>query len=137
MGADWKNPAEDMTYLLDTIVDYFDAPVENPGSLQLQISSLDYSSYMGRIAVGKVHRGSIKMGDKVSIVQRNKMVHKSTVKELYTFEGLGKEKSKESVSSGEIVAVMGLDDFDIGDTIADFEQPKLIEIRVIEPPSST
>ncbi len=135
MGADWKNPTEDMTYLLDTIVDYFDAPAENPGSLQLQISSLDYSSYMGRIAVGKVHRGSIKMGDRVSIVQRNKMVHKSTVKELYTFEGLGKEKTKEAVSSGEIVAVMGLDDFDIGDTIADFEQHEAMKPIAIDEPS--
>ncbi len=135
MGADWKNPTEDMTYLLDTIVDYFDAPAENPGSLQLQISSLDYSSYMGRIAVGKVHRGSIKMGDRVSIVQRNKMVHKSTVKELYTFEGLGKEKTKEAVPSGEIVAVMGLDDFDIGDTIADFEQHEAMKPIAIDEPS--
>lgn len=135
MGPDWKNPAEDMTYLLDTIVDYFDPPVDNPGTLQLQISSLDYSSYMGRIAVGKVHRGSIKMGDQISIVQRNRLSHKSTVKELYTFEGLGKEKTKESVSSGEIVAVMGLDDFDIGDTIADAEEPEAMKPISIDEPS--
>ena len=95
MGSDWKNPADDMAHLLDTIVDYFDPPKENPGTLQLQISSLDYSSYTGRIAVGKVHRGTIKMGDQISIVQRNGLNHKSTVKELYTFEGLGKEKTKE------------------------------------------
>ncbi len=135
MGPDWKKPTDDMAYLLDTIVDYFDAPVENPGTLQLQISSLDYSSYTGRIAVGKVHRGSIKMGDQVSIVQRNGLNHKSTVKELYTFEGLGKEKTKESVRSGEIVAVLGLEDFDIGDTIADFENPEAMPPISIDEPS--
>jgi GTP-binding protein len=135
MGPDWKTPNQDMAYLLDTIVDYFDPPVENTGSLQLQISSLDYSSYTGRIAVGKVHRGSIKMGDQVSIVQRNGLNHKSTVKELYTFEGLGKEKTKESVASGEIVAVLGLEDFDIGDTIADFENPVAMPPISIDEPS--
>ncbi len=124
-----------MAYLLDTIIDYFDPPADNPGTLQLQISSLDYSSYMGRIAVGKVHRGSIKMGDQVSIVQRNRMIHKSVVKELYTFEGLGKEKTKESISSGEIVAVMGLEDFDIGDTIADIEAPEAMKPISIDEPS--
>lgn len=135
MGPDWKKPAEDMTYLLDTIIDYFDPPQENPGTLQLQISSLDYSSYTGRIAVGKVHRGSIKMGDQISIVQRNRLVHKSTVRELYTFEGLGKEKTKESIQSGEIVAVLGLEDFDIGDTIADFENPEAMKPISIDEPS--
>jgi len=135
MGPDWKTPTEDMAYLLDTIVDYFDPPQKNAGTLQLQISSLDYSSYTGRIAVGKIHRGSIKMGDQVSIVQRNRLVHKSTVKELYTFEGLGKEKIKTEVSSGEIVAVLGLEDFDIGDTIADFENPEAMKPISIDEPS--
>ncbi len=135
MGPDWKTPTEDMAYLLDTIVDYFDPPQENSGTLQLQISSLDYSSYTGRIAVGKVHRGTIKMGDQVSIVQRNRLVHKSTVKELYTFEGLGKEKTKEAVGSGEIVAVLGLEDFDIGDTISDFEEPEAMPPISIDEPS--
>jgi GTP-binding protein len=135
MGPDWKTPAEDMAYLLDTIIDYFNPPAENPGTLQLQISSLDYSSYTGRIAVGKVHRGSIRMGDQVSIVQRNGLNHKSIVKELYTFEGLGKEKTKEPVQSGEIVAVLGLEDFDIGDTIADFENPEAMPPISIDEPS--
>ena len=135
MGPDYKNPTDDMAHLLDTIVDYFDAPVENPGALQLQISSLDYSSYTGRIAVGKVHRGSIKMGDQVSIVQRNGLNHKSIVKELYTFEGLGKVKTKEAIHSGEIVAVFGLEDFDIGDTIADFENPEAMPPISIDEPS--
>jgi GTP-binding protein len=135
MGPDWKEPTTDMAFLLDTIVDYFDPPASNPGTLQLQISSLDYSSYTGRIAVGKVHRGSIRMGDQVSIVQRNRLVHKSSVKELYTFEGLGKEKTKEAVEAGEIVAILGLEDFDIGDTIADFEAPEALPPISIDEPS--
>jgi GTP-binding protein len=135
MGPDWKNPTEDMAYLLDTIIDYFDPPLENTGTLQLQISSLDYSSYTGRIAVGKVHRGTIKMGDQVSIVQRNGLIHPSVVKELYTFEGLGKEKTKEPVRSGEIVAVLGLEDFDIGDTIADRENAEALPPISIDEPS--
>jgi len=137
MGADWKTPTEDVTYLLDTIIEYFDPPKDAPGTLQLQISSLDYSSYTGRIAVGRVHRGCIKMGDQVSIVQRNGQINKSVVKELYLFEGLGKEKTKEEVKAGEIVAIMGLEKFDIGDTIADFEEPEgLKPISVDEPTMS-
>ncbi|MCP4553090.1 MAG: GTP-binding protein, partial [Bacteroidetes bacterium] len=137
MGADWKEPTNDITYLLDTIIDYFEPPKENQGTLQLQISSLDYSSYTGRIAVGRIHRGTIKMGDRVSIVQRNGLTNKSVVKELYLFEGLGKEKIKTEVKSGEIVAVMGLENFDIGDTIADFEEPEaLIPIAIDEPTMS-
>jgi len=137
MGPDAKAPTEDVTYLLDTILETFEPPANNSGTLQIQISSLDYSSYTGRIAVGRVHRGSIKMGDQVSVVQRNGDIHRSTVKELYRFEGLGKEKVKEEITSGEIVAVMGLESFDIGDTIADFENPEaLIPIAVDEPTMS-
>lgn len=137
MGADWKEPTSDVTYLLDTIIDYFDTPKENPGTLQLQVSSLDYSSYTGRIAVGRIHRGTIKMGDRVTVVQRNGLSNKSVVKELYLFEGLGKEKIKTEVKSGEIVAVMGLENFDIGDTIADFEEPEaLLPISIDEPTMS-
>ena len=137
MGADWKKPTTDITYLLDMIIKYFEPPRENPGTLQLQISSLDYSSYSGRIAIGKVHRGSIKMGDRISIVQRNGIIKKSMVKELYLFEGLGKEKTKDEIKTGEIVAIMGLDDFDIGDTIADFEEPEPLKpISVDEPTMS-
>jgi len=137
MGPDWKTPTNDVAFLLDTIIEYFDPPKDNPGTLQLQISSLDYSSYTGRIAVGKVHRGSIKMGDQVSIIQRNGQINKSVVKELYLFEGLGKEKTKEEVKFGEIVAIMGLEYFDIGDTIADFEEPEALKpISVDEPTMS-
>ncbi len=137
MGADWKTKTNDITYLLDNIIEYIDPPKDNPGTLQVQISALDYSSYTGRIAVGRVHRGSIKMGDNVAIVQRNGLIHKSAVKELYIFEGLGKEKIKTEVKSGEIVAIMGLENFEIGDTVADIEAPEaLIPITVDEPTMS-
>jgi len=137
MGDDWKTPTGDVTYLLDTIIEYFDPPKDNPGTLQLQISSLDYSSYTGRIAVGRIHRGRVKMGDQVSVVQRNGLINKSVVKELYLFEGLGKEITKKEVKSGEIVAIMGLEYFDIGDTIADFEEPEALKpISVDEPTMS-
>ena len=135
MGSDWKKPTNDVSYLLDTIIEYFKPPKHNPGTLQLQISSLDYSSYTGRIAVGRVHRGSIKMGDKVSTIQRNGLIHKSVVKELYLFEGLGKEKTKEAVRSGEIVAIMGLENFDIGDTVADSESPEALIPTAIDEPT--
>ncbi|MBW2003910.1 MAG: translational GTPase TypA [Deltaproteobacteria bacterium] len=135
MGPDWKTPTNDVSYLLDTIIEYIDPPKDNPGTLQLQISSLDYSSYTGRIAIGRVNRGSIKMGDQVSIVQRNRQISKSVVKELYLFEGLGKEKTKKEVKSGEIVAIMGLENFDIGDTIADFEEPEGLKPISVDKPT--
>ena len=135
MGPSWNSPTQDMSYLLDMILDYFEPPRENPGRLQLQISSLDYSSYTGRIAVGRVHRGTIRMGDPVAIIQRNGLVHQSVVKELFTFEGLGKEKTKEAVGTGEIVAVLGLEDFDIGDTITDPEFPEAMKPISIDEPT--
>lgn len=135
MAADWRTPTNDITYLLDTIIEYIDPPKDNLGTLQLQISSLDYSSYTGRIAVGRVHRGNIKMGDHVSIVQRDGQINKSVVKELYLFEGLGKEKTKNEVKSGEIVAIVGFENFDIGDTIADLEEPEALKPISIDEPS--
>ena len=135
MGPDWNNPTGDFTHLLDAVIENFEPAKEVPGTLQLQISSLDYSSYMGRIAVGRVHRGSIKMGDQVSVMQRNGEIHKSSIKELYVFEGLGKEKTKEEVKSGEIVAIMGLENFDIGDTVADREEPEALKPISVDEPS--
>jgi GTP-binding protein len=137
MGEDWNTPTTDVTYLLDTIVKHIQPDKKNPGILQMRISSLDYSSYTGRIAVGRVHRGSIKMGDRVSIVQRNGELHKTTVKELYVFEGLGKVKTKEEITSGEIVAIVGFENFDIGDTVSDIETPEaLTAIEIDEPTMS-
>lgn len=135
MGPEWDKPTSDITHLLDTIIEHIDPPKENPGTLQLQISSLDYSSYTGRIAVGRITRGSIKMGDQVTILQRNGEQHRSSVKELYLFEGLGKEKTKDEIKSGEIVAVMGLENFDIGDTIADAENPEALKPIAVDEPS--
>jgi len=135
MGADWNAPTNDITYLLDAIVKHINPPKDNLGTLQLQISSLDYSSYTGRIAVGRVHRGSIKMADQVSIVQRDGQITTSVVKELYLFEGLGKVKTKKEVKSGDIVAIIGLENFDIGDTVADLEKPEAIKPISIDEPS--
>ncbi len=137
MGPDWKTPTNDISYLLDTIVKHIPAPKVEPGSLQLMISSLDYSSYVGRIAVGRVKRGSISWGQNVSLVKRDGSVQQAKVKELYVFEGLGKEKIKTPVETGEICAILGLDDFEIGDTVADFENPEqLAPIKVDEPTMS-
>ena len=137
MGADWKTPTSDISYLLDTIIKHIPAPKADPGTLQMMISSLDYSSYVGRIAVGRIKRGSIAWGQNVSLVKRDGTVQKSKVKELYVFEGLGKEKIKTPVEAGEICAVLGLDDFEIGDTVADYENPEgLTPIKVDEPTMS-
>ncbi len=137
MGPDWKNPTSDISYLLDMILEHIPAPERREGSLQMQISSLDYSSYLGRIAVGRITRGKIKMGMPVSVVKRDGTILKSAVKELYRFEGLGKEKIKHELVAGEICAVLGPENFDIGDTIADFEAPEgLTPIAVDEPTMS-
>ncbi len=137
MGPDWKTPTSDISYLLDTIVKYIPAPKADPGNLQMMISSLDYSSYVGRIAVGRVKRGTISWGQNVSLVKRDGTVQQSKVKELYVFEGLGKEKIKTPVEAGEICAILGLDDFEIGDTVADFENPEQLQpIKVDEPTMS-
>ncbi len=133
MGPDWKNPTTDITYLLDQIIDFFpDAPAYE-GTLQMQITSLDYSSFVGRIAVGRVLRGTIKENMPVSLVKRDGTVVKSRIKELFTFEGLGKQKAT-AINAGEIVAITGIEGFEIGDTIADFENPEgLTPIAIDEP----
>ena len=137
MGPDWNTPTNDISYLLDTIVKHIPAPHPEEGNLQMMISSLDFSSYVGRIAVGRVKRGSISWGQNVSLVKRDGTVQRSKVKELYVFEGLGKGKIKTPVEAGEICAVLGLDDFEIGDTVADFENPEqLPPIKVDEPTMS-
>jgi GTP-binding protein len=137
MSDDWKNPTNNIHKLLDTIIDYVPEYTAQPGTLQMKISSLDYSSYMGRIAVGKVSRGTIKAGQQVSVVKKDGTILKSVIKELYLFEGLGKEKIKYEVEAGEICAVFGLENFDIGDTIADFENPEgMVHIAVDEPTMS-
>ncbi|MEO6904606.1 MAG: translational GTPase TypA [Bacteroidia bacterium] len=133
MGADWKTPTTDITYLLDSIIEFFPASEQLEGTLQMQITSLDYSSFVGRIAVGRVSRGEIKENMPVSLVKRDGTVVKSRIKELFVFEGLGKLKVSSS-KAGEIVAITGIEGFEIGDTIADFEKPEgLTPIAIDEP----
>jgi len=137
MSDDWKKPTTDISHLLDVIIEYFKPPVKKPGTLQMQITSLDFSSYVGRIAVGKITRGTLKMGQQVSIVKNDGRIVKSQIKELYLFEGLGKEKIKYEIEAGEICAVLCSDNFDIGDTIADYENPEALPpIHVDEPTMS-
>ncbi|MBO7141749.1 MAG: translational GTPase TypA [Bacteroidales bacterium] len=137
MGPDWKTPTQDVSYLLDLIIKHIPAPKVVEGPLQMQISSLDYSSYQGRIAIGRIFRGSIKAGQTVAVMKADGAIEKSTIKELYTFEGLGKEKCKQELPCGEICAILGLDSFDIGDTVADPENPEeLKRIHVDEPTMS-
>ncbi|MDE7338396.1 MAG: translational GTPase TypA, partial [Bacteroidales bacterium] len=137
MGKDWKTPTNDIAYLLDLIIEHIPAPKVEQGSTQMMITSLDYSSYIGRIAVGRLHRGTLQAGQNISLVKRDGTVQKQKIKELYVFEGLGKEKVKEPVEAGEICAVMGLEGFEIGDTVADFENPEAMKpISVDEPTMS-
>ena len=136
MGPDWRKPTEDVTYLLDKIIEAIPSPVHVDGTVQMQITSLDYSSFIGRIAVGRVARGVLETGKNVSLVKRDGSIVKSKIKELYTFSGLGKIKT-EKVSCGDICAVVGVDGFEIGDTIADFENPEgLKPISIDEPTMS-
>ena len=137
MGPDWKTPTNDISYLLDQIIEHIPAPKVEEGSLQMMISSLDYSSYVGRIAVGRIRRGTLEWGQNVSLVKRDGSIVPSKVKELYVFEGLGKEKIKTPVEAGELCAVLGLDNFEIGDTVADALEPEgLPPIKVDEPTMS-
>ncbi|HKB44744.1 MAG TPA: translational GTPase TypA [Chitinophagaceae bacterium] len=134
----WMNtsntPTTDITPLLDAILEYVPAPKVNEGPLQMQITSLDYSSFLGRIAVGKVARGSIKEGQNIALVQADGSIKKSKVKELYTFMGMGKKKATE-VIAGDICAVVGLEDFNIGDTIADTDNPEALPVISVDEPT--
>ena len=134
MSTDYTKPTTDIFPLLDAVVANIPAPPLIEGTLQMQITSLDYSSFVGRIAVGRVHRGSIKENQPVTLIKRDGKMVKSRVKELYTFEGLGKIRTTE-VSSGDICAVVGIDGFDIGDTIADFEAPEQLPVIKIDEPT--
>lgn len=135
-GPDWKNPTQDLNYLMDTILKIVPEPVVTEGSTQLQITSLDYSNYTGRIAVGRLNRGTLKENMAVTLVKRDGSLQKSRVKELYLFDGLGKAKTQE-VIAGDICAVTGIENFEIGDTIADFENPEgMPPISIDEPTMS-
>ena len=136
MGYDWKHPTQDITALLDTIVKYIPPAPFQEGPVQLQVTSLDYSSFVGRIAIGRVFRGTLKDTSPVVLLKNNGVVKKVKIKELQVFEGLGRVKVSE-VEAGEICAVIGLEDFDIGDTLADAEKPETLpRISVDEPTMS-
>ena len=141
MGEDWQTPTEDISYLMDLIIEHIPAPKVDDGNTQMMISSLDYSSYLGRIAVGRLHRGVLQAGQNIALMKRDGTRINSKVKELYTFEGLGKERIKTPVEAGEICAVLlELDknvSFEIGDTICDADAPEaLTPIKVDEPTMS-
>lgn len=133
MGPDWKNPTDSILPLLDAILEYIPAPQIDEGTLQMQITSLDYSSFVGRIAIGRVKRGTIKEGAQLSLCKSDGRIKRVKVKELHAFEGLGKNKVSE-VQAGDICAVTGIEDFEIGDTLADLENPEpLPRISIDEP----
>ena len=134
MGEDWKTPTDSITPLLDAIVKYIPAPQVLEGTPQMLITSLDYSSYTGRIAVGRVHRGTITEGMNITLAKRDGTMVKSKIKEVHTFEGLGRKKV-ESVSSGDICAIVGIEGFEIGDTICDFENPEPLPPIAIDEPT--
>jgi GTP-binding protein len=137
MSDHWERETSDVSYLLDMILKHIPKTKYVAGTPQMQITSLDYSSYVGRIAVGRLSRGILQVGMPVSLVKRDGTIIKSTIKELYTFEGLGKERIKTPVYAGDIIALMGIEDFEIGDTVADFENPVgLPPIRIEEPTMS-
>ena len=136
MSEDWRKPAADITPLLDTILKEIPAPEHEQGTCQMLVSSLEYSPYVGRIAVGRVKRGVLKAGQNITLCKRDGTFEKSKIKELMVFDGLGKTKV-ESVESGDICAVVGVEGFEIGDTIADFENPEALPpISVDEPTMS-
>ena len=134
MGEDYSTPTTDITYLLDKIVEVIPAPRVIEGSPQMLITSLDYSSYTGRIAVGRVHRGVLKEGMNISISHRDGKIEKTKIKELHTFEGMGHKKTDE-VQSGDICAIIGLEKFEIGDTICHFENPEPLPPIAIDEPT--
>ena len=134
MSTDYKQITEDITPLLDAVLEFIPAPPDNPGTLQMQITSLDYSSFVGRIAIGRVARGTIKENMPVSLMKKDGKIVKSRIKELYTFVGLGKVKVEE-VHNGDICAVVGIEGIEIGDTISDFENPEALAVIKIDEPT--
>lgn len=134
MSTDYKRPTEDLTELFDGIIEHIPAPKVAEGSTQLQITSLDFSSYTGRIAIGRLYRGQLQNNAMVALMKRDGSIKRSRLKELYVFEGLAKMKV-ETVEAGEICALVGLDDFEIGDTVADAENPEAMAAISIDEPT--
>ncbi|MFD2603284.1 translational GTPase TypA [Flavobacterium suzhouense] len=134
MSTDWKNQTENIEPLLDMVLEHIPAPKVSEGTPQMLITSLDFSSFTGRIAIGRLQRGVLKEGMNISLVKRDGKIIKSKIKELHTFEGLGRRKVEE-VTAGDICAIVGLEGFEIGDTVADFENPEALESIAIDEPT--
>jgi GTP-binding protein len=134
MSDDWKNKTDNVEYLLDSVVKHIPSPKVSDGTPQMLITSLDYSSFTGRVAIGRLQRGVLNQGDNISLVKRDGSILKSRIKELNIFDGLGKSKVI-NVKAGDICAVVGLDNFEIGDTIADFENPDALPTINIDEPT--
>ena len=134
MSEDWKNQTDSIEPLLDSVIKYIPKPKVSDGTSQMLITSLDYSSFTGRVAVGRLQRGVLKQGDNISLVKRDGSIIKSKIKELNVFDGLGKSKV-DNVNSGDICAVVGLENFEIGDTIADFDNPEALPTINIDEPT--
>lgn len=134
MGEDWQKPTDNICYLLDSIVKNIPAPEQLEGTPQMLITSLDYSNYTGRIAVGRVHRGTLREGMNIIVAHRDGSMEKTRIKELHTFTGMGRQRITE-VSSGDICAIVGLEHFEIGDTICDAENPEALPTISIDEPT--
>src|SRR5699024_2938465 len=134
MSEDWKKPTENLEPLMEMIVNEVPEPKVEEGSVQMLVTSLDFSSYTGRIAIGRLNRGVLKENMQVSLVKRDGEITKSRVKELFTFEGMARKKVKE-VNAGNICAIVGLEGFEIGDTIADIENPEALATIAIDEPT--
>lgn len=134
MSTDHNEPTDNVDALLDAVLEYIPAPKVEEGSLQMQITSIDFSSFVGRIAIGRVKRGELKAGQRVTLMKRDGRAKKATVKELYVFEGLGKIKA-DNVTAGDIAAITGVQDFDIGDTVADAENPEALPTIPVDEPT--
>lgn len=134
MGPDWKTPTQDITPLIEGVIEYIPEPKIDVGPTQMMITSLEYSAYIGRVAIGRVQRGSVKQGQQVALVKRDGTITKTRVKEVYIFEGFDKKKVEE-VKAGEICALVGLEGFEIGDTLADLEKPEALKAISIDEPT--
>lgn len=134
MGADWKNPSSDISFLLDQIIEHIEPPALNEGTLQMQITTIDYSSYVGRIAIGRVHRGEITASTPLALIKRDGSIVRTKAKELFVFNGLGKQKV-DKVTNGDLCALTGIADFEIGDTICHFEFPEALPAITIDEPT--
>ena len=134
MSTDWRKPTPDLTDLMDAIIEYIPAPQDNPGTPQMLVTSLDYNSYVGRIAIGRVHRGELRDGQNVTLAKKDGTMVKTKIKELHTFSGMGHIKT-DVVKNGDICALIGIDGFEIGDTICDAENPEPLKPIAIDEPT--